>query len=166
MRSTGDASDSFASAWCAFLKGRAALAGSPDATSRERDGKSRPRSTHPQAPWSSNRGLQSAEARQGCQVTKWQGRKPSGSGRLVLFPKGKGVGGVRGCDVQGARCVDLVEIYASVRPEVGQAWPDFYIGSEASISPGPGCRLFNKRTLTPGGGKKKSFAGFEPTNSA
>ena len=29
-----------------------------------------------------------------------------------------------------------------------------YIAREASISPGPGCRLFNKRTLTSGGGEK------------
>ena len=54
---------------------------------------------------------------------------------------------------RGAQWKDLDEIYASVCPEVDQAWSDFYFARGASIWPGPGYRHYNKRTLTFGGGK-------------
>ena len=50
---------------------------------------------------------------------------------------------------------DLVKICASIIPEDDQTWADFYIARGASILPGPGCCLFNKRTLTTGGGNKQ-----------
>ena len=64
----------------------------------------------------------------------------------------KQVGEVHRCALEVARWEDLVEIYASVCFEVDQTRPDLLIRRGASIFAGPGSRLFNKRTLTTGGG--------------
>ena len=90
----------------------------------------------------------------GFQSAKFQGPKAVGSEHMGLYPEGKRGGEVHRCGLEMVRLEDLVEIYASIRPAVGQTWPDFYIAREGSILPGPGCCLFNKRTLTVGGEKK------------
>jgi len=70
---------------------------------------------------------------------------------------GKGVGEVQRCALEVAQCADLVEIYASVCGEVEQPPSDLCIIRRASILLGPGCNLFQKRTLTTSGGEKGFF---------
>ena len=99
-----------------------------------------------------------------CQMTKYQGRWGVGVGDAGGMRAGKEVGEVHRSGLEVARCEDLVEIYASVCFEVEETRSDFYIGSRASILPGPGCRLFNKRTLTTGGGKYSTTIVNHPKN--
>ena len=87
-------------------------------------------------------------------MTKYQGRWGVGVGDAGGMRAGKEVGEVRRSGLEVARCEDLVEIYASVCFEVDQTRPYLLIRRGASILAGPGSRLFNKRTLTTGGGKK------------
>ena len=63
--------------------------------------------------------------------------------------------GIRGSSTVLAGVVRLL-VGLGLGRVVEDAWPDFHIRCEASILSGRGRRLFNKRTLTSGGGKINS----------